>query len=271
MNEVDVLLDIDHFDAVSARYPIVLLDLRSAEHYGEGHLPGAIHLPYASILKVDPPVGGLLPDPDPFNAVLRALGITEDHLVIAYDGEGGAAAGRLIWTLHAYNFMHCAVLHGGMAAWQAAGRAVTTDVPAITPSDITLNALKDNVISVDALLERVGDTGLGLLDARTVEEYTGEKVRANHGGRVPGAQRLEWTDAIDPSAHTRLYADDQLRKMLDERDLTPDKDIVVYCQTHHRSALSYVMLKHLGYSNVAALDGAWSAWGNRDDTPKESG
>jgi len=88
---------------------------------------------------------------------------------------------------------------------------------------------------------------------------------------LPGAVHFEWTDAIDRNNHGRLLPDKRLRAMLAERGVDPAKPAVVYCQTHHRSALSYTMLRHLGYQNVTALEGAWSNWGNRDDTPKESG
>ena len=190
---------------------------------------------------------------------------------MAYDGEGGAAASRLIWTLHAYDFFNCSVLHGGINTWLAEGRALETTIPAVTPSDITLTRQARNVIDCEALKARIGDNTLGLLNARTLGEFDGSDVRAHYGGRIPGAERFEWTDAIDPNADKRLLPDTTLTSMLEERSLTPDKDIVVYCQTHHRSSLSYVMLKHLGYPSVLALDGAWSAWGNREDTPKESG
>jgi len=57
--------------------------------------------------------------------------------------------------------------------------------------------------------------------------------------------------------------------MLDELGLTQDKEIIVYCQSHHRSALSYLMLKYLGYKKVRGYPGSWSEWGNRTDTPVE--
>lgn len=270
-----VLIDLAAFDALrestASASNLVLIDVRSPEHYSEGHLPGAIHLDYPRLLKVALPVGGLLPDAEDFNAVLRSLGVSESSHVVAYDGEGGAAASRLIWTLHAYDFFQCSVLNGGFTSWVAEGRDLDTTVPTINPTTITLERKASNVIDGDTLKTRIGDATLGLLDARTIEEFDGSKVRALHGGRIPGAQHFEWTDAIDPNGDKRLLPDATLTQMLEERSLTPDKDIVVYCQTHHRSALSYVMLKHLGYPSVMALDGAWSTWGNRDDTPKESG
>jgi len=57
--------------------------------------------------------------------------------------------------------------------------------------------------------------------------------------------------------------------MLRQRALTPDKTIIPYCQTHHRSAHSYIMLRHLGYEKVKAYAGSWSEWGNLEGVPVE--
>jgi len=75
---------------------------------------------------------------------------------------------------------------------------------------------------------------------------------------------------MDRSRNYRLLPADSLKATLSGMGFTPDKEIIVYCQTHHRSALSYVMLKHLGYERVRGYPGSWSEWGNRSDTPIEA-
>ncbi len=266
-----VLLEPSQLQDALSEPSLVLIDVRAADQYQAGHLPGALRLEYASILKQSPPIGGLLPDANAFNAIVQQLGIRKDSHVVCYDAEGGAAASRMIWTLNAYGFTNASLLNGGIHAWVAEGLALEEGTITAEPSSTLLEKSGDAVIDVETLMQRL-DTAEkpGLLDARTPAEFTGESNRATHGGRIPGAAHFEWTDAIDKHNAYRLLPDDTLNTMLSDRGFHKDQDVVVYCQTHHRSALSYLMLKHLGYT-VTALDGAWSNWGNRDDTPKSTG
>jgi thiosulfate/3-mercaptopyruvate sulfurtransferase len=58
-----------------------------------------------------------------------------------------------------------------------------------------------------------------------------------------------------------------LRQEFEVLGVTPDKEVVVYCQTHHRSAHTYFVLKQLGFTKVRGYPGSWSEWGNDPDAP----
>ncbi len=68
----------------------------------------------------------------------------------------------------------------------------------------------------------------------------------------------------------RMREPEVLRDELASLGLSPDRDIVTYCHTHHRSAFTYIMLRILGFRAVRGYPGSWSDWGNRDHTPIET-
>ena len=118
----------------------------------------------------------------------------------------------------------------------------------------------------DYILAHLKDPAVVLLDARSPDEYTGRTKRAARVGHIPGAVNYNWTDAMDQSRFLRLKDAQELKRALEGLGVTPDKEVITYCQTHHRSAHTYVVLKSLGYPKVKAYPGSWSEWGARDDT-----
>jgi thiosulfate/3-mercaptopyruvate sulfurtransferase len=60
---------------------------------------------------------------------------------------------------------------------------------------------------------------------------------------------------------------EELRAIFERRGATPDKDIVVYCNTGFRSAHAYLALRLLNFPRVRNYVGSWQEWGNRDGLP----
>ena len=76
-------------------------------------------------------------------------------------------------------------------------------------------------------------------------------------------------ELIDRQNGTRLVNLEVLRARLQSLDLGPDKDIVTYCQSHHRSSLTWLAMKILGYPSVKGYHGSWGEWGNLAELPVE--
>ena len=248
---------------------LCLVDMRSSEAYQQGHIEGAVNANPTLINRSEPPMGGLLPEPDAVNQFLHGIGARLGDQIVAYDGGLETPAARLMWVLDAYGYEAGSWLSGGYKAWIADGLPVTVEPSLASKGDLTLSLIGDNVISVDALLGKLSNPSVKILDVRSAGEYQGTDVRATFSGHVPGAKHAEWTQMLD--AQGRLLDDATLETQLRELGADHDDTVIVYCQTHQRSAVTYVALKHLGYTDVRAIDGAWSAWGNRPDTPKHSG
>lgn len=253
---------------------ILVVDLTTPKQYQQAHIPAAVFIDYGHIVGMNQPYTGLLPEIAPFEHIINSLGITPDTQIVAYDEEGGGKAARLIWTLHAMGHNKASLLNGGLIAWYREKFPLSNDSVTSQPNSTEQHYKVDFsrqpvVANTDYIKAHLEDSSIGLLDARSVDEYMGQAKYAQKTGRIPGAKHFEWTRAMDESANYRLLPKATLQPMLDELGLSRDKEIIVYCQSHHRSALSYLMLKYLGYEKVRGYPGSWSEWGNRTDTPIE--
>jgi hypothetical protein len=150
---------------------------------------------------------------------MRELGINNDTQVVAYDAHGGMFAARLWWLLRWVGHSDVAVLDGGMAAWQALGETLTSEVPApAVPGNIQdlsslvktvdaqalLDNLKSNPQVVDA---RAGSFPWRERNHRCRRTYPGREeplLQGQPASRWPfksATQREEWLSVVgDPQA-----------------------------------------------------------------------
>jgi thiosulfate/3-mercaptopyruvate sulfurtransferase len=247
-----------------------VVDLCESSDFQDQRVPGSMHVDYSEIVDGTKPATGQVPSNERLQRLTRRLGLRDELHIVAYDDEGSGRAARLVWTLYLLGHRCASVLNGGIHAWLHEGCPVTPAGTAGTSTEPAHFAIDDRVLATqEYILSRLGTPGFALLDARTWEEYQGSRVLAKRGGHIPGAVHLNWLDTIDGAGQLRLKTDHELTTMLSQRGIAPDHEIVVYCQTHHRSAHSWMMLRHLGYSRVRGYAGSWSEWGNDARTPIE--
>lgn len=244
---------------------LILIDTRPVKDFHAGHLSGARHFDPFPFHHTDTSERGIAAFDAQLQWIFSALGITSRETVVFYENESGMRAARGQWALEYAGHPKARMLDGGLKA--PPGETLTTEVDKFAATDFGLSPQAEILATYAYLLERIGRAGVQIFDVRSDEEYFGERVRAKHGGAIPGAFHQDWTAALGADGTVKSPA--ELRAQFEAIGLDPAAEIVTYCQGGYRAAHAYLALKIAGYPKVRNYLGSWAEWGNRDDLPIE--
>lgn len=280
-------LDLQHTRVIDARATastaVRVVDARfsladppsGAQAYARGHLPGALHADLNRDLA-DMAVHGHgrhpLPDSAVFAATLGRWGIAADTQVVVYDGaDGSMAAARLWWLLRLIGHTRVAVLDGGLAAWQAAGLALTTEVPVVAGLPAYPGTFDRNQIaSAEQVAARLKHAPGWLLDARAGERFRGEVEPLDPvAGHVPGAVNRPFALNVDDG---RLRPPADLRAALQPLIGThAPEQVVLMCGSGVTACHLLLAMEVAGLQGAKIYADSWSGWISDPGRPVATG
>lgn len=268
--QLPLLLEPDQLLPLLGKKKLLIVDLSDIETHRAYHIPGAVHLCYEQLTQALPIAPGEMHAEAPLNQALNHIGLNPKHHVIAYDNDDNAKACRLLWSLDVIGHNQYSLLNGGLATWLDERHPTENGITTTEPGEQTF-CYQSDAPSVDLLylLQNLNNDKIQLIDTRTPEEYSGEQVRSTRGGHIPGAINLDHRRLISPEHSMRFKSEAEMNVIIKELGLKPKLETICYCHSHRRSALVYIALKNLGFSNLKAYPGSWSEWGNNLDTPIE--
>lgn len=266
----DLLVEADWVKEHKDDDNIQFVDMRG-EGFEAGHIPGAVNMSWGDLTRKDYEVDGFLADTKTFTESMQNIGINDDSTVVIYDGGNSLGAARLFYALEYFGHKDVKILNGGYSAWLNAGNEVATGEANPTKGNFQASVNKDLQSSQEEVKNNLKSDDVVLLDTRSDAEHTGEKVRAERGGHIPGSVHLEWKDSITQNEDgvSVFKSNEELLKQFEGAGIVKDKKVVPYCQTNVRGAHTYFTLRLLGYEKVSPYEGSWAQWGNTADAPIE--
>lgn len=247
---------------------LLIADTRPPDLYRQGHLRGALSLFYGRFLGER---GKVFLPPAALAERLGALGVGREKCLVLYDDGLGTFAGKMLQVLDAVGHPEVIVLNGGIAAWCAAGGALTVEPQPFLPTLYSIAHIGEPLATKEWLLSRLASPDLLVLDTRSLEEYSGIEKTALRNGHIVGAVHFEWREVLHFERRFLpvFLPEPLLRARLQVRGIVPEKEIVCYCHTGTRSSSVYLALRALGFPRVRNYLGSWAEWGNDPSTPVE--
>jgi thiosulfate/3-mercaptopyruvate sulfurtransferase len=243
------------------------------ELYLARHIPGAVFFDIDAIADEHSPLPHMLPSPEKFSALMRKLGLGDGHKIVVYDSAGLSSAGRPWWMLRVFGHQDVAILDGGLPKWQAEGRPVTDDIPALRERHFTarLNTLlvRDKAQMLDNLAARREQ----VIDARSRARFEGSAKEPRAGlrsGHIPGSLNLPFDELTDRETRKLLPAE-ALTARFAAAGLERGKPVVASCGSGVTACALAFGLHLLGWPDAAVYDGSWSEWGLPGETPVATG
>ncbi|OWK40191.1 Thiosulfate sulfurtransferase, rhodanese [Fimbriiglobus ruber] len=222
---------------------IRLLDARLKAEYEKGHIPGAVWVDTKALQALARPES--ITNETAWASALAPLGLGADiRVVFIYDNARQHDAARVWWSLVYAGVPRVGLVDGGFDRWTKDKRPVSTE-----PAKVSLAQFRPQLHDKSlASRDEVGKAESNVLDARSAEEYSGErKSRTNPTaptGHIPGARNLDSYSLVDTDG--QFLDTDSIRRRFAEAGFVTDKSVIAYSAGGNRSAIAIFALERIG-------------------------
>jgi thiosulfate/3-mercaptopyruvate sulfurtransferase len=240
--------------------------------FEQAHIPGAIFMDLAELADPSNAVPNMAPTAEKFASRMQALGLGDGSRIVLYDNAPHKTAARAWWMLRMFGAHDVAILDGGLAKWQAEGRAIEAGVTKLRHRHFTVWADPEPVRSKEDVLANLTSGAAVVVDARGAARFTGEEPETRPGcasGHIPASRNLPYDQVFN--ADGTYKSAEGIKAAFDGAGVDLSKPLITTCGSGITAAVLYFAAALTGKKDIALYDGSWSEWGVDPQTPKATG
>lgn len=241
--QLPIICDADTLQILIREKTVRIVDVRKEEEYQQEHIPTAVSIPLAQLLKKDTPEEVL--------NIMQNAGISDKMPVVVYDDTFGALAARVAWTFQYVGHTNTALLEMTFSQWKNLGLPIekkTNNFPRFEHSLNVNDEIHADSSYVDAIKEQPNKI---LIDSRERLNFLTE--------HIPGAKNIPYTMLGSNGSIFRNA--EEIKRFIENRGISTDSEIITYCgSVGTLSGLAYYALKLAGVKNVKLYSKSFREW-----------
>jgi thiosulfate/3-mercaptopyruvate sulfurtransferase len=241
--QLPIICDADTLQILIREKTVRIVDVRKEEEYQQEHIPTAVSIPLAQLLKKD--------TPEEVVNIMQNAGISDKMPVVVYDDTFGALAARVAWTFQYVGHTNTALLEMTFSQWKNLGLPIEKKTNNFPWGKHSLN-VNDQIHAdssyVDAIKEQPNKI---LIDSRERLNFLTE--------HIPGAKNIPYTMLGSNGSIFRNA--EEIKRFIENRGISTDSEIITYCgSVGTLSGLAYYALKLAGVKNVKLYSKSFREW-----------
>jgi thiosulfate/3-mercaptopyruvate sulfurtransferase len=241
--QLPIICDANTLQILIREKTVRIVDVRKEEEYQQEHIPTAVSIPLAHLLKKD--------TPEEVINIMQNAGISDKMPVVVYDDTFGALAARVAWTFQYAGHINTALLEMTFSQWKNLGLPIekkTNNFPRVEHSLNVNDEIHADSFYVDAIKEQPNKI---LLDSRERLNFLTE--------HIPGAKNIPYTMLGSNGSIFRNA--EEIKRFIENRGISTDSEIITYCgSVGTLSGLAYYALKLAGVKNVKLYSKSFREW-----------
>ena len=241
--QLPIICDADTLQILIQEKTVRIVDVRKEQEYQQEHIPTAVSIPLAQLLKKD--------TPEEVVNLMQNAGISDKMPVVVYDDTFGALAARVAWTFQYVGHTNTALLEMTFSQWKNLGLPIETkqnNFPRVEHSINVNDGIHADSSYVDAVKQQPNKI---LIDSRERLNFLTE--------HIPGAKNIPYTMLGSNGSIFRNA--EEIKRFIENRGISTDSEVITYCgSVGTLSGLAYYALKLAGVKNVKLYSKSFREW-----------